>query len=283
MISTIFKLLSKFGPLIMAGYIFWLGWVNLGPRKPDVGPLRKELADTAISKIVEDIRQKRGDLRDVVLLHFANDPSDYFTDRLRSVIEQRGVLDLRDMTLWEKVRRQLNLRISSPASREEAIESGRSAGSQGVLFGSLSVFESTPGGASVDVAYHLGDVKTGKVAYTGRFRDGSSNALSPAAVKAAVQKFPWFQRGLAWLVLVLLLPVFTIAFIRTMVREQSNRRNAFVLAIYTVVDAVLAWLLVGAALASWWSVLIFIVAVVAAFLYNVRLMTFAVHLEAETS
>jgi len=284
MISTIFKVLSKFGPLIMAGYIFWLGWVNLGPRKPEVGPLRKELADAAVSKIVEDIRQNRGDLRDIVLLHFANDPSDYFTDRLRSVIEQRGVLDLRDKTFLEKVRRQLNLRISSPASSEEAIESGRSAGSQGVLFGNLSVFESTPDGASVDVAYQLGDVKTGKVAYTGRFQDGASGtAVSLTTVKEAVQKFPWFQRGLAWLVLVLLLPVFTIAFIRTMVRQQSNRRNAFVLAIYMVVDALLAWLLVGAALASWWPVLVFVVAVLAAFLYNIRIMTFAVHLEAETS
>ena len=282
MISTIFKLLSKFGPLIMAGYIFWLGWVNLGPRKPEVGPLRKELADTAVSKIVEDIRQNRGDLRDVILLHFANDPSDYFTDRLRSVIEQRGVLDLRDMTFWEKVRRQLNLRISSPASSEEAIESGRSAGSQGVLFGNLTVFESTPDGASVDVVYHLGDVKTGKLVYTGRFQDGSSSStLSPAAVKAAVQKFPWFQRSLAWLVLVLLLPVFTIAFIRTMLRKKSNRSNAFILGIYTLVDAILAFLLVGAALSGWWPILVFVVAVAAAFLYNVRIMTFALKLEEE--
>jgi hypothetical protein len=282
MISTVFKLLSKFGPLIMAGYIFWLGWVNLGPRKPEVGPLRKELADTAVSKIVEDIRQSRGDLRDVVLLHFANDPSDYFTDRLRSVIEQRGVLDLRDMTLTEKVRRQLNLRISSPASREEAIESGRSAGSQGVLFGDLSVFESTPDGASMDVAYHLGDVKTGKVAYTGRFQDGAPDtAVSLATVKEAVQKFPWFQRGLAWLVLVLLLPVFTVAFIRTMLRKKSNQSNAFILGIYTLVDAILAFLLVGAALSGWWPILVFVVAVAAAFLYNIRIMTFALKLEEE--
>jgi hypothetical protein len=284
MFKLIFGLFSKLGPLILAGYIFWLAWANLGPRKAEVGPLRKELADTAVSKIVEDIRLNRGDLRDVVLLHFANDPSDYFTDRLRSVIEQRGTLDLRDMTLSEKLWRQLGFRISAPASNREAIEVGRAADAQGVLLGSLAVFESTPGGASMDVTYHIGDVKTGKVAYTGRFQDGASDTdVSLANVKEAVQKFPWFQRGLAWLVLVLLLPVFTIVFIRTMVRQRSNRRNAFILAIYTVVDALLAWLLVGAALASWWSVLIFIVAVVAAFLYNIRIMTFAINLEAETS
>ncbi len=46
----------------------------------------------------------------------------------------------------------------------------------------------------------------------------------------------------------LLLPVFTIAFIRTMVRKDSNKTNAFVLGIYTVADALLAWLLIGAAI-----------------------------------
>ena len=79
----------------------------------------------------------------------------------------------------------------------------------------------------------------------------------------------------------MLLPVFTIAFIRTMVRKGSNKTNAFVLAIYTLVDALLAWLLVGAALTSWFPVVVFIIAVAVAFLYNVRIMSFAVKLEEE--
>ena len=280
--TWLFKLFSKFGVIILAGYIFWMGWVNLGPRKPDVGPLRQELADTAIPKIVEDIRQHRGDLRDVVLLHFSNDPSDYFTDRLRETIEQRGVLDLQDRTFMEKVRKQLTLRISSPSSTEEAIASGAAAESQGVLFGDIASFESTPDGATLDVTYHLADVKTGEVVYTGTFKEGIPEAiLSMAEVKEAMQKFPWFQRGLAWLVAVLLLPVFTIAFIRTMIRKKSNRTNAFILAIYTLVDAILAFLLVGAALSGWWPILVFVLAVGAAFLYNISVMSFALKLEEE--
>ena len=280
--TWLFKLFSKFGVIILAGYIFWLGWQNLGPRKPEVGPLRQELADTAIPKIVEDIRLHRGDLRDVVLLHLSNDPSDYFTDRLRTAIEQRGVLNLRNRTVGEKLRKLLDLRIPSPASREEAIESGKSAGSQGVLYGSIASFESTPDKAVLDVTYHLADVKTGEVVYTGTFKDGTGDTnVSLAAVKEAVQKFPWFQRGLAWLVAVLLLPVFTISFIRTMLRKKSNRTNAFILAIYTLVDTILAFLLVGAALSGWWPILVFVLAVTAAFLYNISVMSFALKLEEE--
>ena len=77
----------------------------------------------------------------------------------------------------------------------------------------------------------------------------------------------------------LLLPVFTIAFIRTMVRKDSNKTNAFVLGIYTVADALLAWLLIGAAIGSLWAVLLLIIGVAAAFLYNTKIMTFAVRLE----
>jgi hypothetical protein len=78
---------------------------------------------------------------------------------------------------------------------------------------------------------------------------------------------------------VLLLPVLTINFLRAICRRQSNRANALALAGYTLVDALLAWLLVGAGLSSGWTVAVFIIAVAAAFAYNVRMMTFAVKLE----
>jgi FtsH-binding integral membrane protein len=87
------------------------------------------------------------------------------------------------------------------------------------------------------------------------------------------------QRFLSWVVIVLLLPVFTIAFIRAMVRKESNRVNAFTLSVYTAVDALRAYLLLGAALTGWFSVLLFIIAVGAALAYNFYIMNFALRLE----
>ena len=66
-----------------------------------------------------------------------------------------------------------------------------------------------------------------------------------------------------------------------MARRRSNSRNAFILGIYSVTDAILAWFLVGASLAGFGSVLIFALAIVAALLYNIRIMTFAIKLEEE--
>ena len=274
-----FSLVSKLGTLLLAGHIAWLGWSNLGPRKPEIGPIRQELANQAVSEITESLRLNRGDARDVILLHFANDSTDYFTSALRSVIEQRGVLELRDRNFTDKLRDRLNLRQPFCKSIDEAALASRSANAQAALFGALRSFESYPEGARIDVEYKL-VAYDGKVVFGGHYQKEMSNAsLVPEIVQETVGAVPWFSRGLAWLLAVLLLPVFTINFVRTMVRKRSNRANAFVLAIYTLVDAILAYMLVGAALSGFWPVLFFLLAVVAAFAYNVRIMTFALRLE----
>jgi len=278
--KSLFNSFSKFGTVMLAGYIAWLGWGQLGPQKPEIGPLRREAADEAVDAIVEDLRQNRGDVGPVVLLHFAGDPSDYFSDRLRSTLEQRGVLDLQDWGFMENVRSLAKLRESAVISPETAIELAKTHGASGVLFGRLVKFESTPGEAMLDVEYALADVTTGETIHSGRYSNASSaSELLSAEATTFVRSLPWFKRGLGWLVIVLLLPVFTIGFIRTMVARRSNGVNTFVLAIYTLADAILAYLLVGAALVGLWSVFFFPVAVAVAFAYNIRIMSFALKLE----
>jgi len=73
--------------------------------------------------------------------------------------------------------------------------------------------------------------------------------------------------------------VFTISFIRAMVRKESNRANGFTLGIYTGADALLAYLLLGAGVSSVFSALLFALVVGIAFAYNVFIMTFALKME----
>ncbi|MFW6106583.1 MAG: hypothetical protein ACOC8H_00310 [bacterium] len=286
------KLFSKFGAVLLAGYIGWLGWTTLGPRKPEVGPARQKLATQAIEEIVETLRQNRGEAQNVVLLHFANDPSDHFTNQLRSVIERRGTLNLQDRTLMEKVRNQLELRHPPCSSTDEAAEEAAEAGADAALYGEINRFESFPGGARIDVNYWLVS-SGGEVIYPGVYVHDTSPPPPPppkagaevgdtekATEFEATESTPWFKRGLAWLVVVLLLPVFTFAFIRHMVGKESNRTNAAMLSIYTLADGILAYLLVGAALDGFWPIFFFALAVIGAFLYNVHMMGYAHRLEA---
>ena len=274
------SILPKLGTLTLIGYVAWLGWENLGPRKPGISPPRKELADKVIPVIVEDLRTSRGSMRQVALLHFSNDPTDYFTNTLRSIIQQTGALDLCDCTTGEKARDALNLRHPSYPSTAAALARGRELEVQGVLFGDIHAFESSPTGATIDAEVTLAEVSTGRTVLSKRYTQETS---LPSSLMSAVQDtaggFPWLQRLFSALLAVLLLPVFTIGFIRAMVRKESNKANAFVLSIYTLADALFAWLLVGPVLNSLWSIIVFVIAVVVAFAYNVRIMTFALRLE----
>ena len=157
------------GTLAFVAYLAWFGWVHLSPRKPEVVPLRKQVADQIVPQVVDDLKYQR---------------------------------------------------------------------------------------------------------------EISPVVLSTAVVHEQVKSIRAAQRVLGWLVIVpLLWTVFTITFIRAMVRKESNRVNAFTLTVYAVVDALLAYLLLGAALTGWLSVLLFIVAVGAALAYNFRVMNFALRLE----
>lgn len=272
--------LGQLSKLALVVYLAWMAWDQLGPQRPDIGPVRRDFADKIIPTIVSDLRESRGDIRQAALLHFVNDPTDYFTDHLRLVIEQSGILDLRDRTVGEKIRSAIRLRQPSYGDSQSAIQRGRQLGVPGVIYGTIHSFESRGSSASMDVEVNLVDVSTGVSFFSKRYsKDSTRLALLSAVVEQKAGDFPWFQRLLGWVLAVLLLPVFTISFIRAMVHKESNRINAFVLGIYTLADMVLAWLLVGAALRSFWAVAFFIAAVAVAFVYNIRLMTFALRLE----
>jgi hypothetical protein len=274
------SVVRKIGTVALIGYMAWSGWENLGPEKPPIGPIRKELVDRVIPTIVEDVRTCRGELRRTALVHFSNDSTDYFTDSLRRAIQQAGILDLHDRTLSEKVRNLLNLRHPSRSSTDAAVKYGEHLDTKAVLYGVVHAFESYSDGAKIDVEVHLADTSTAQDVFSKRYQVETSPGSSiMASVQETTQAFPWFQRLFGWLLTVLLLPVFTINFIRAMVHKKSNRTNALVLAIYTATDAFLAWLLVGAVLNSWLPAVIFLFAVAAAFIYNIRIMTFALRLE----
>ncbi len=280
MVPWPFKLVSGAGKIVVLVYVVWLVWDHLGPRKPEVGPPLQQVARTVMPEIVEDIRTNRSDLRRVALLSFDNDYSDYFTDELRKSIEQSGILDLRNRTPFEKARNLLNLRHPSYTGTESALSRGHRLNVQGVIYGKIHSFEVYPKGSNIDVEIHLAEVSSGAVVFSNRYTmDRPSVSSFSLDTRDAPPSFPWFQRLFAWLLAVLLLPVFTISFIRKMVARSSNQVNAMVLAIYTLACAMLAWILLGAALTSWLPVLIFITAVGLALLYNIWIMTFAQRLE----
>jgi len=84
---------------------------------------------------------------------------------------------------------------------------------------------------------------------------------------------------LASLLAILLLPVVTISFIRTMVSKRSNGVNALTLAIYTAIDFILSFFMMGASLETTGKAVLFIGIGVFSLLYNFTIMNYALKLE----
>jgi hypothetical protein len=282
--------------IVFVVYIAYLGWLSLGPQKPIPDDNRQRLADRAVTKIGDQLKDGRGEIRSVVLIHFANDPSDYFTNAVQANLDGSGVLNLDDRTIGEKIRNKLNLRNRGCSSLAEALKEAKGSSVQGVLWGRLDKFESHPSGAIVKGNWQLAELRTGRVVCEGKIDEDTTSPASESMardvrkLKDDIEKHtaiteqtaglvPWYIRFLGFALLCLLLPVLTISFIRTMVAKRSNKINAFMLAIYTVVDVIFAFMMVGGALNTGWRVCAFLIAGVLALVYNYYLMCFALKLE----
>jgi hypothetical protein len=282
-----FKLLGfvhRLASLALICGVAWLCWQHLGPQKPNIAPGREKAAGKVVDNIVNDLKENRGELRHVALLQFAGDSSGFITERLRSKIEFTGLFDLKPKGFMTKVRGVLNLQEPSYGTLEDALQEGGSLKVAGVIYGTVRRFESVNGEEAWDVDARLCDLGSREVVMEKSYT--KADPMQTVALKTATgvpdeeaKGFSWLTRSLAWVLLVLLLPVFSIAFIRSAVRKKSNKINAFVLFVYTASDAALACLLVGAALTSGFGIAVLVSAVILALIYNIHMLSYGVHLE----
>jgi hypothetical protein len=282
MFAALTRWASRVGLIVLAGYLAWQVRDVVLPAKPEVSRGRQEVANQLVPLIVEDLRKSRGDLRSAALLPLSGDASGYVSEQLRQVIGASGILDLGDRTISERVRDALHLRQATCENATEAAVEARSRGAPAAIWGVVQTFESSPHGAVLDVEIHLLDVQSGKDVSSRRYtRDLDNTPLMQtlADVKASGPRI--LERIAAWLIAALLLPVFTIEFLRATVRKESNRWNGTALAIYTVADALLAVLLGGGGLSTPALVALILAAAVVGFTYNVVIMTRVVKAEVE--
>lgn len=278
-LRAVWLALQAAGLLAVVAYVGALGWQEFGPRKPEVNSLRRELAEKFVPDVLADLRTQRTRAASVVLLHLAGDPTDHLSDRLRTALSESGVLNVREPTLDERVQRRLNLPVTSPATLDAAVARARGLGAPAVLFGSVSQFDGTPDGGRLTLELTLADIASKAVLFT-RVYDyaWTPTRLENAVPALAGRKLSLATRLLGWALVVLLLPVFSIGFLRATARRASNQANLGVLTLYTGIAAALAALIVGlpAGLTAWIALLVLTGLALA---YHVWILTVAVRLE----
>ena len=294
--SLLKNVIPAIGTIFFVLYVAYLVWASLGPQKPVPDQKRQAAAMTVAKNITEEIREQRGSICTVTLLHFANDPSDFFTNSLRDRLDSTGVLNLEDRPFMEKVRNKLNLRNYGYRSTKAAFDAVSDKNVQGILWGMLEQYESTKSGVILKGTWQLLDCQSKTIVCEGTINYDTSKKSTESLVRtidktkealdrelsifsSAASAIPWYIRLLGFVQTVLLLPILTISFIRTMVAKRSNKVNAFMLTTYTVIGMILAFLMVGGMFASFGSVLGFLIASGCAFVYNYYIMCYALRLE----
>ena len=86
---TIFSLTAWFAVFILIAATLW----NIyGPEKAVPDEKRQDAGLKVVDQMADQIRKQRGDTNQVILLHFANDPTDFVTDSIRSKMNSSGMI-----------------------------------------------------------------------------------------------------------------------------------------------------------------------------------------------
>lgn len=276
-------------------FVWWICHILITP-VPTADRSRREVADQAIKIIVAELRENAGDITRIELLHFENDPTSYVSDTLREELMRQGGLTLEKPRLVDKLFKLFGIVNKGCGLREKAVKIARRGDADAVVWGRVNRLENERNGATIKGFYELYDLrKGGQVAYEGTISSTTvpNKIMSGDSASADAGNYlpynedvalmplskPWYIRFLWFTVVVLLLPIFTISFIRTMVAKRSNLINAFMLGIYTLIDVIFAFFMIGGKFTGFFSVFLFLLAGSAAFVYNVALMSFALRLE----
>lgn len=281
MLSLIWGILSKFGVVALSVSLLCLAWVHLGPKKPEISNLRRQAIAAITPQVVEALRQGRGGMKTITFVHLADDPSDQVSLLLRRHIERSGVLHVHDSSPLEKLRGLMQLPLPAANETVQALALAGSQPGDAVLFGIVERFEETGDGVAVlDLYLVLASPESGRRLWSQRFNrrvtGGVFSSSTSSAEEGATHAF--FQTFFSWVLLVLLLPIFTIRSICCFLCRESNRVNGTLLILYTIADTILAVLLIGLPESSLLAFLVLVMLVAMAFFYNVWIMTVALRM-----
>lgn len=280
---TLWLLVTLAGLAVVALFCGVKVWQRYGPRKPVLGEVQRDLVSRWLPQVLADLREKRGTNSAAVILHLGNDVTDEVTDRLRAEVQRTGYLSVNPRTLAsvfrtadEEWQRALNLQVTSPDSLDGACARARGLGAPLVVFGRVHRLEGTASEAVLDVELCLAEIATRSVLHRKRYVvDWKPAVVEAAVLRDAVAQLSPAERFLAWTVGVLMLPVLLLPLLRTVVRRKSNQANALLLGFLTATDAVGTYLFLGAGVGSALGVALLLGLTFAAFLYNIRIMVFA--------
>lgn len=274
--------LVRIASITLIANTLWAGWSQFGPKKPVPNEMRLKMAVKAVEVICNDLQEHRGDGHTLAFLSFTGDPTDTISNALRNSINQSGTFDLCHKGLADKIRDFVGLRERSSSDLDKALSLGKKKDADLVLYGCVAQYEIVNRKGVLVVDYHLAETKSGTVLYHGKYDSNTSgdslvNVITDTAqtILGKTPGTPDMNQLIGWILIVLLLPVFSFTFLMYVTAKRSNSANGMALGIYTLTDCLLAWILIKPQFDSIGSFVIFILICLGAFVYNIKIMSIA--------
>jgi hypothetical protein len=140
---------------------------------------------------------------------------------------------------------------------------------EAILFTKIEEFNDTPEETSLEINFELQESKTGKVLNTGMV--GGSLAKSIFSL-TYLRLWMWsssrWVRGLLWFLVTIFVPLVTYKLAWAVLAQQRNDYNAMLIAGYTIVDVLLAWILLGFSVSGFIAFSLFVMALLGSAAWN---------------
>ena len=276
--------LGQVKSVVFASLFCLTGWYWLTPASSSIPASRKDAANAAIKLMLEDIRANRGDAKRAALFHFDNDPTDYVSSNLRKEILSTGILDLEEISLPNRVRSKLNLRIPVYASLEEVVAAPVNKTTDLLIWGQLTAFElNADNTAVISGDWYIINAKTKQTIFKGTISTSRENTTTDmqqnTASSVSSSAINLFYNILVFTLFALLIPIITFPLLRSTAAKRSNQANAIVIALYGTIGGILAFLMVGCSFARTSTTILFFIAFIANIIYDLAMLSFATRLE----
>jgi len=265
-------------PLVLV--LAWILFTHLSPHRPEMPLAMRQSVEKQVSAAMDDLAAKTtaAHAGRIDVCYLDRDDTEFTTTEIRRQMHAHGIGLQPDQPISEKLRDLLGLDQPTASTLEQALAQARSRDLDAVVFGKIDV-----SGTQIKIDLRLADARTGS--------DMKIELADVPATRVLQRDIPpimhtvgdshIFRRCVVWVIVALALPIFTVGFLREIVRKESNWHNFFALSLYTLIDLLLLWLLLDNT-SRLCQIVSLLAGGMAIFFYNVSVMTWALKMESGT-
>lgn len=261
---------SRWAALAALVLACWQGWGVVRPKPWPTDDLQRAAIEDVCWQAAEAVPTELPGIKDLAVMRLAGyDHDGYITARLAECLHRIGRYPVLHETLSGNIKKELGVGEVPVATATEAVAAAKSLGVAGVVFGRVEENRRDRDSASVRVDLKVARIDTGEQVFARSLTarqpppaTTASEGVSASGILSGIRPFA------VWAVIMLLLPILLVPIIRQMLEKESNTVNLALLLALTLVDVLVACLLLGNPLAGWIPGLLLLGALAVAGPYN---------------